>query len=79
MNAEQWEILYHAKWRAAGGMYCGSKSDPNIIGLVEAGFFREAGTPAHLPDTDAYYAVTGAGGKALRIHRDHSERATSNG
>ena len=65
LNREQRDILRHTAWRAVNRMYCGSREDPDILALINAGLMRYVGSPSFLPESDGYYTVTGAWRKAL--------------
>jgi hypothetical protein len=64
-NGEQWDILYHTQYCAAGGYYCGGGKDMDA--LVAAGLMESAGRKSFVPDE--YFRITGAGRTALR-HRN---------
>lgn len=69
LNNEQYEILYHTKWRAAGGAFCGAKDNPDMKALVDEGLMIDAGRPGWIPESDSYFRITPAGAAALKAER----------
>ncbi len=62
LTREQIAILDHTVKRAAGGLYCGSGKDMDV--LVAAGLMQSAGRKSFVPDE--YFRVTSAGRAALQ-------------
>jgi len=66
LNAEEIEILNHARYKAAGGMYCGD--GPDMRNLVARGYMRSCGHKSFVPDE--YFTITDAGREKLATIAD---------
>ena len=64
MNKEQRLILDHAR-SAPNNAYCGSRTDSDLLGLVEMGFMSGPIKASWIPETEAFFQVTRAGKSEL--------------
>lgn len=65
MTNDEFEVLYHTRFRAARGLYCGDP--PAMKSLVASGYMVSRGKVSWCPDE--YFAITDAGDKALEDER----------